>query len=226
MHLPSQGPESTGIGTGGGAHLMIGLSVAIGVAVGVLTLANRPRSSAAGGGDAGEPGELGESALPPPTELAPPAPGMAASTAPARPTASWTVHGPLLTWHTTSTTSAAASVHGELTQRHGCLSIGTHPAIWPHGTTWDEATRTLTLPDGTRARIGTALRGAGGYTSAERLCALSAREVGGQQLTAFLRAHLEPSARVVVVNSISTRGDGSGDGDRPRPEPRHEHHHD
>ncbi len=157
--------------THGGTRVLLVLSLA----VGVLTLMIRPWPGVPGGGDPGDPVELGDPVLPPRAQPVPPAPdsgpisapgndprsdpGSAPGTAPARPTASWSVHGPLLTWHTTRTTSATASVHGEQGQRHGCLSIGTHPALWPHGTTWDEATSTLTLPDGTRAPIGTALRG-------------------------------------------------------------------
>ncbi|WP_432573676.1 hypothetical protein [Kineococcus sp. SYSU DK005] len=35
-------------------------------------------------------------------------------------------------------------------------------SLWPYGTTWHEAARTLTLPEGTRAGIGPALSGSGG----------------------------------------------------------------
>ncbi|WP_432504572.1 hypothetical protein [Kineococcus arenarius] len=131
------------------------------------------------------------------------------------------MQGPLLTLHTTSTTSATASVHGELGHRHGCLSIGEYPAIWPHGTTWDEASRTLTLPDGTRAPIGTPLDGSGGYVSVEHILTRNAHEprghqAGAQELAAFLTGHLDPTTQVVTLGSISIHSAHSN-------QPRHQH---
>lgn len=38
-----------------------------------------------------------------------------------------------------------------------------YPVIWPAGTTWDDATQTVVLPDGVRAAIGESVGGGGGY---------------------------------------------------------------
>ena len=38
-----------------------------------------------------------------------------------------------------------------------------YPVLWPYGTTWDEGTSTVVLPDGTELEIGGEVSGGGGY---------------------------------------------------------------
>jgi hypothetical protein len=58
------------------------------------------------------------------------------------------VDGPLLTSVGTSDDAMGALVGGSLGYERECLLLGEMPVVWPEGTRWDSARRSLRLPDG------------------------------------------------------------------------------
>ena len=56
----------------------------------------------------------------------------------------------------------AALVGGIVAYDGRCLTLDFLPVLWPVGTTWEQDTSTVVLPDGTAAPAGTVLSAGGG----------------------------------------------------------------
>jgi len=74
--------------------------------------------------------------------------------------------GPVLTPAGAWESYPSAEVGGVLTQREGCLLLGSEVVVWPVGTTWDEEAGEVGLSDGTSAVLGEGFRGGGGHYEA------------------------------------------------------------
>lgn len=48
-------------------------------------------------------------------------------------------------------------------EEDGCVTVDGDVAVWPPGTTWDEANQSIMLPDGSIVASGDSVEGGGGY---------------------------------------------------------------
>jgi hypothetical protein len=98
----------------------------------------------------------------------------------------------------------AALIEGVVLLDGDCLYIGDpelpeirHPAVWPHGTRWQEEPAGVVLPDGDVAQLGTRVSGGGGFHS-DRDRVESVTNVEGAELT--FRCTEEPYREVAIFN--------------------------
>lgn len=56
----------------------------------------------------------------------------------------------------------SAEVPGQLTVEDDCLALDGLPVLWPNGTTWDQDSQEVVMPDGTRVSVGSPILGSGG----------------------------------------------------------------
>ncbi|ABS03746.1 hypothetical protein [Kineococcus radiotolerans] len=61
----------------------------------------------------------------------------------------------------------AAALQGPLSRVGSCIGVRDILVIWSAGTTWDAATSTLTLPDGSTTRLGDEMKIGGGNSTTE-----------------------------------------------------------
>ncbi|WP_432548394.1 hypothetical protein [Kineococcus sp. SYSU DK004] len=92
--------------------------------------------------------------------------------------------------------SMSALVGGALAYDGSCLSLDALPVLWPVGTTWDERTSSVVLPDGTSAPAGTVLSAGGGVVPFTD----DAWPADPDAATA-LEECLDPSRRIVSFNT-------------------------
>ena len=92
--------------------------------------------------------------------------------------------------------SMAALVGGEVAYDGRCLTLDGLPTLWPAGTTWDEQSSAVVLPDGTSAPIGTTLSAGGGVVP-------FANSAWGddQDATSVIEQCLDPTEQVVSFNT-------------------------
>ncbi|GAB3216293.1 hypothetical protein GCM10027586_07980 [Kineococcus gypseus] len=113
--------------------------------------------------------------------------------------AAWALEGPVITSVGYSELGGAAGISGELGHDGSCLTVGPYPAVWPQGTTWDEQSASLTLPDGTRAAPGALIDGGGTY---QRTSAL--RYDGEERIATVLTDCAGATGEVAVFTPGST----------------------
>ena len=97
-----------------------------------------------------------------------------------------------------------AQIEGVLVLDGDCLSIEfpdmpgvRFPAVWPHGTSWQDEPAGVVLPGGDIALVGTRVSGGGGYHS-ERSRVESVTNQEGTELV--LRCAEDPYRRVAIFN--------------------------
>lgn len=61
--------------------------------------------------------------------------------------------------------SPLAEVEGHLALQEGCLLLDSEIVFWPHGTTWDDASRAVVFEDASPAQVGAQFAGGGGHYS-------------------------------------------------------------
>lgn len=96
----------------------------------------------------------------------------------------------------------AAGISGDLSLEGGCLRVGSAPAVWPRGTTWNASTKTVSLPSGATLVLGSTVRAGGGYIHGaplsdmfgDQVRAAAAACAGANTDVAVLNATPEPSA--------------------------------
>ncbi|GAB3247805.1 hypothetical protein GCM10027586_17960 [Kineococcus gypseus] len=72
--------------------------------------------------------------------------------------------GPVIAHGAHKESAMAAYVGGTLAHEGQCLRLDGEPVLWPVGTTWDQDTSAVVLPEGGTATAGAALYGGGGHT--------------------------------------------------------------
>ncbi|WP_432573482.1 hypothetical protein [Kineococcus sp. SYSU DK005] len=108
--------------------------------------------------------------------------------------------GPLVAFDAHSHHSTAALVGGTLTHDGHCLTLDAAlPAVWPVGTTWDEQTSSVVLPEGTSTPVGTVLSAGGGVVPFT-----SSGWPHDQDAAAAIEQCLDPSGQVVSFNTGAT----------------------
>jgi hypothetical protein len=105
------------------------------------------------------------------------------------------VDGPLLTSVGSTDDAMGALIGGRLGYERECLLLGGMPVVWPEGTRWDSARRSLRLPDGDDVEVGAPLTGGGGY-----LPLAAIRDLFGEQVADAAKNCLGTTGEVVVFN--------------------------
>lgn len=113
-------------------------------------------------------------------------------------TAGWSASTPPLFVNNVSNSDdgAAAEIEGSLSIRSGCLWVGDYRAVWPRGTSWDGATRTLQLPNDDTVTIGTKVAGGGAYVQLDHV----ASEFGDEMRNAISRCEGDEDEIAVFNN--------------------------
>lgn len=90
----------------------------------------------------------------------------------------------------------AASITGDLSLEGGCLRVGSAPAVWPRGTTWNASAKTVRLPSGATLALGSQVRAGGGYIHGAPLA-----DMFGDQIRAAAASCANANTDVAVLNA-------------------------
>ena len=95
------------------------------------------------------------------------------------------VDGPLLVSESPGLlrSGSDALIEGAITYDSGCLRVGDHVAVWPHGTSWDAEDVVVVLRSGDRVGEGDVVSGSGGFAARDAFDA-EAYDDEGERLVA------------------------------------------
>lgn len=90
----------------------------------------------------------------------------------------------------------AAVISGDLSLEGGCLRLGSAPAVWPRGTTWNASTEAVSLPSGATLALRSNVRAGGGYIHGAPLS-----DMLGDQASAAVAVCACANTDVAVLNA-------------------------